>query len=354
MLSNPALFPLTCSLIFLANIAAGVTAAESDASISIGYVAANGAAVEAANDSTVYHVTMADAAAGGSQPVAPSMRFWCNGFATAGGWDVCKWTRPGGSGPCGMFENIVSCDNNTAGGFTAWSVRRTPTNACELEVVGANQRDAGEWTCFLLPKNVTVGAVPVARLRRQAVSGTVAIETPAVDAPPISPGSAVDLDCRISALTHLIPAVYWFRRLPTGESVTLPGNLTHIANITTADGDPGWNLTNRLTFTTGTVIEQLICRAVLLDNFGHQLIRSADVTLEVAGGAGDGEGGGLAGKQLEVGLAVGLGLLLLLLILLLVSLLCWCFGLACFHGRRRGAHGLRKKKLQVGYLFGSR
>jgi len=141
---------LTISLIVTAALI-DFAAAQLEPTVSIGYLAANGAAVTVASGATVYHVTMEDSASG----YASRMRFWCAGLVAEGGWDICRWTRPGLVGGCTVFGTIASCNNDVAGGFTYWTVRQTPNAGgprCDIEVVGANGRDTGDWTCLLIAR----------------------------------------------------------------------------------------------------------------------------------------------------------------------------------------------------------
>ena len=338
----PRLKLVACILFVLA--VAATAAAEPNSAILVGYVASNGTALAIANGSTVYHVTMEDS--GNVQ----RMRFWCNGFEAEGGWDVCKWTRPEGPGGCIITESSATCNNSAAGEYTTLTIRRTTVSEggrCEVEMAGANYRDAGGWSCILLARNAPLFAG--VNVRRQSIGGLVTIATAQLSTR-VVPGSLVDLVCQVTARTSTAPTVRWIKWPPTG-GVGLDGNITQSMLNLTDQGDSIWSLVNRLRFTTASVggtTERLVCRADLTDDFGQRLILSDEITLATDYAPGEGPGDGARGlASWEVGLAVGLSLVLLLLVLLAVILLCWCFGLTCFRRRRKGGGGLRKKKLQA-------
>jgi hypothetical protein len=324
-------------------------AAAQQSPVLIGYVAANGTAVAVANDSIVLHVTNEDAGNNNNNV----LRLWCDGFVSAGGWEMCRWYRPGNL-TCSLSGTVslTACGNGD-GTFTSWSVERSPDGGCEAVVSGANSNDAGDWGCFLLGSSSSLPPLSdFVTIRRRPVEGLVSIITPPTVA--VAPGSTVKLECRVTARSTDAPRIRWLKYSGGGAGVSLPGNITDSqrVNITDqwTDDDPGWLVTNWLVVSAApapATTERFVCRAELGDDFGRSLVRSKEITIATAAAADGGNGAG-DNRTLEVGLAVGLSLLFLLLLLLVVLLLCWCFGFACFRHRRRkgGVAGLTKKKIQ--------
>jgi hypothetical protein len=323
----------------------------------IGYVAANGTAVAVANDSIVLHVTNEDA--GNNNNNNNVLRLWCDGFVSDGGWEVCRWYRPGNL-TCSLSGTVslTACGNGD-GTFTSWSVERSTDGRCEAVVSGANSNDAGVWGCFLLGRSSSLPPLSdFVTIRRRPVEGLVSIITRPTAA--VAPGSTVELECRVTARSTDAPRIRWLKYSggSGGAGVSLPGNITDSqrVNITDqwTDDDPGWLVTNWLVVSAApspATTERFVCRAELGDDFGRSLVRSKEVTIATAAAADDGNSAG-DNRTLEVGLAVGLSLLFLLLLLLVVLLLCWCCGFGCFrHRRRKGAAGLTKKKIQGSVFF---
>jgi hypothetical protein len=324
-------------------------AAEPD--VQIGYVVtANGSVMTVANHSTVLHIAMEDVVGGNTGGLY--FRLWCNGFAAAGGWEMCRWYRPGGLSCRHLAGDPPTvCDNNPAGDFTSWRVQQLADGRCEVVMTGASRRDTGDWSCFLLANSSSSPLYGTVTMRRRPVAGNVTIITAPMA--PVEPGSTVQLECQVTAWAATAPRVRWIRWPSDGGGPSqAAGNITQSGHNTTEQGDPVWFITNRLIFKAAVgPTERLVCRAELADDFRQQtlILLSKEVVITTDGGGSSG-GGGSGNSRLadwEIGLAVGLSLLLVFLLLLLVFLLCWCWGLGCFRHRRRRRGIARKKKLQV-------